>query len=161
MFTLYVWPFLIYFLIFFTVCYIVVEYGQNYFYDEVTPGAGVKVALGALILAVLLTVTRSNFATMFTSDIGPTVLLAIVGSGIFILIFRFQPWHGFGMAMASLLIFAGMSTLVVDSMLAPKSAERIDTTVSTKLPRRSASGSAVPTPTPPPAPASTPAAPKK
>lgn len=161
MLSLYVWPFLIYFLIFFTICYIVVEYGQNYFYDEVTPGVGAKVALGALILAGILTATRLNFATMFTSDIGPTVLLAIVGSGIFILIFRFQPWHGFGLAMASLLIFAGMATLVVDSMLAPKSAQRIDTTVENKLPRRSASGAAVPTPTPPPAPAPTPAAPKK
>ncbi len=55
MLTAYVWPFLIYFVILFVVCYIVVEYGQNYFYDEVTPAAAAKVALGALILAAILT----------------------------------------------------------------------------------------------------------
>jgi hypothetical protein len=143
----YVWPFLIYFVILFTVCYIVVEYGQNYFYDEVTPAVGAKVALGALILAGILTYTRSNFATMFTSDIAPTVFLAIAWSGIFILVFRFQPWHGFGLAMGTLLIFAGMSTLVVDSMLSPKPPGRMDVNVENKPPRRSASGS--PTLTPP------------
>jgi hypothetical protein len=150
MFTLYVWPFLIYFLILFTVCYIVVEYGQNYFYDEVTPAATAKVALGAFILAAILTKTRSNFATMFTSEIASTVFLAIAWSGVFILAYRFQPWHGFGLAMATLLIFAGMSTLVVDSMLAPKSVERYDTTKEYKPLRRPASGITVPSPSPTP-----------
>jgi hypothetical protein len=150
----YVWPFLIYFVILFTVCYIVVEYGQNYFYDEVTPAVAAKVALGAFLLACILTYTRSNFATMFTSDIAPTVFLAIAWAGIFILIFRFQPWHGFGLAMATFLIFAGMSTLVVDSMLSPKPAGRMDVTKENKPVRRSASGS--PTLTPPTTPATPP-----
>ena len=120
MFLGYVWPFLIYFVILFAVCYVVVEYGQNYFYDEVTPAVAAKVAFGAFLLAAILTITRSNFATMFTSDIGSTVLLAIAWAGVFILLYRFQPWHGFGLAMATLLIFAGMSTLAVDSMLSPR-----------------------------------------
>lgn len=144
----YVWPFLIYFVILFTICYIVTEYGQNYLYDEVTPGVAAKVALGALLLAAILTYTRTNFATMFTSDIGKTVGLAIAWSGIFILIFRFHPWHGFGLAMATLLIFAGMSTLVVDSMLSPRPPGRMDTDNQPKTIRRPASG--VPTPLPAP-----------
>ena len=140
----YVWPFLVYYLILFVVCYIVVEYGQNYFYDEVTPGVASKVALGTLILAGILTATRSNFATMFTEGIAPTVLLAIAWVGVFILVYRFQPWHGFGLAIATMLIFAGMSTLVVDSMLSPKPAGRIDTTVETKPIRRPVYGAPAP-----------------
>jgi hypothetical protein len=148
----YVWPFLIYYVILFAVCYIVVEYGQNYFYDEVTPAAAAKVALGALILASILTYTRSSFDSMFTSDIGKTVGLAIAWSGVFILIYRFQPWHGFGLAMATLLIFAGMSTLVVNSMLSPKPPGRMDTNVEYKTIRRPASGVTAPTPTASPTP---------
>ena len=144
----YVWPFLIYYLLMFVISYIVVDYGQYYFYDEVTPGAALKVALGALILAGILTATRSNFATMFTSDIASTVVLAMAWSVVFILIYRFQPWHGFGLAMATLLIFAGMSTLVVDSMLSPKSTQRIDTTKETKVIRGPASGVVLPGPAP-------------
>jgi hypothetical protein len=149
----YVWPFLIYAVILFAVCYIVVEYGQNYFYDEVTPAPFAKVALGTLILAGILTYTRSSFDSMFTSDITKTVFLAIAWSGVFILVFRFQPWHGFGLAMATLLIFAGMSTLVVDSMLSPRPAGRMDTNSETKILRRPASGATAPMPTttPPPA----------
>lgn len=146
----YVWPFLIYFLVLFVVCYIVVEYGQNYFYDEVTPGAGAKVALGAFLLACILTKTRSNFATMFTSDLPSTVFLAIAWSGIFILVYRFQPWHGFALAMGTLMIFAGMTTLVVDSMLSPKPPGRIDTSAPIKTIRRSASGGQSSAPPPPP-----------
>jgi hypothetical protein len=151
----YLWPFLIYYLILFVISYIVVEYGQNYFYDEVTPGAGAKVALGTLILAGILTVTRSNFATMFTENMPSTVILAIAWVGVFILIYRFQPWHGFGLGVATLLIFAGMSTLVVDSMLSPRPAGRIDTAVENKTIRRPAYGPSAPSKV------ETPPAPKK
>jgi hypothetical protein len=132
----YLWPFLIYYVIVFTVSYIVVEYGQSYLYDEVPPGVASKVALGTLILASILTWTRSGFATMFTSDITWTVLLAIAWVGVFILIYRFQPWHGLGLGVATVLLFAGLSSLVVDSMLSPKPAGRIDTTIENKPIRR-------------------------
>src|SRR5689334_15079051 len=62
-----IWTFVIYYLILFAASYVIVEFGQNYFYDEATPGMGYKVALGALIMAAMLTWTRSDFATMFTS----------------------------------------------------------------------------------------------
>jgi hypothetical protein len=118
--------FLIYAVILFVVSYIVVEYGQNYLYSEITQGAPLKVGVGAVILAAMLTWLKPGFATMFTSDIRWTVLLAIVWSGVFILVYRFQPWHGFGLAIATLLIFAGLSTLVVDSLTAARPAGRID-----------------------------------
>ena len=35
-----IWPFLVNYLILFVACYVIAEYGQNYFYDEATPGLG-------------------------------------------------------------------------------------------------------------------------
>ncbi len=149
-------PFAIYYLFLFVISYVIVEYGQNYLYDEVTPGAGLKVALGALILAVTLTWTRSNFATMFTDHFIWTVLQAIVWFAVFVLVFRFQPWHGGGLALATMLIAAGTCTLVVDSMLTPRSTQRINTSKPANKPvRRPAYGNAAPDPkaAPEPAPA--------
>jgi hypothetical protein len=146
----YLWPFLIYYLILFVVNYIVVEYGQNYLYDEVTPGVATKVALGTLLIAGFLTWSRSSFATMFTEQFAPTFFLAIIWVGVYLLIYRFQPWHGLGLAVATLLIFAGMSTLVVDSMLSPRPPGRLDTSIENKPIRRPAYA-------PPPATKATPA----
>ncbi len=147
----YILPFLIYYVILYTVSYIVVEYGQTYLYDEVTPGAAMRVALGTLLIAGFLTWSRSNFATMFTDQIAPTFFLALLWVGAFILIYRFQPWHGFGLGIATLLIFAGMSTLAVDSMLSPRPPGRLDTSVDTRPIRRPMS-SGLPAPKPAPAP---------
>ncbi len=132
----YLWPFLIYYVIVFVVSYIVVEYSQNYLYDEAPPGLASKVALGTLLIAGFLTWSRSNLATMFTEQFAPTFFLAIVWVGVFILIYRFQPWHGFGLGLATMLIFAGMSTLVVNSMLSPRPPGRLDTSVEYKPIRR-------------------------
>lgn len=140
----YLWPFLIYFVVLYVVNYIVVEYGQNYLYDEVTPGTAWKVAIGTSIVAAMLAWTRSNFADMFTSDFRNTFFLAIAWVGVFILIYRFQPWHGFGLAIATMLIFAGMTTIVVDSMLSPKPPGRIDTTIENKTIRRPSYGNQPP-----------------
>ncbi len=146
-----IWSFLIYSLILFAISYIVVEYGQNYLYEEVPKGVAWKSLLGALILGTALTWTHTGFATMFTDDIRWTVLLAIVWTGVFILIYRFQPWHGFGLAMATLLIFAGMSTLVVDSLTVPRPPGRIDVDKPAQKIRRPTTGSLAPNPTEAPA----------
>ncbi len=136
-------PFLIYELILFVACYIIVEYGQKYLYDEAPPSQGLRVALGSLILAALLTKTRSNFATMFTDDIAWTVLQAIVWSGVFILVFRFQPWHGLGFGVATMLVLVGLSTIAVDSLtVRTRSGDRIDTSVPVRPPPRRPSYSA-------------------
>lgn len=111
------WPFLFNWLVLLAVCYAVVEFGQSYFYDETTPGAPLKVALGSAILAAILTWTRTSYDTMLTRDIGKTVVLAIAAFGVFTLIFRFQPWHGFAVGIASVLLVAGFATMGVDSFV--------------------------------------------
>lgn len=150
-----IWTFLISYLVLFVVCYVVVEFGQNFFYDEVTPNSGLKVTLGALILAAMLTWTRSNFATMFTGEFAYTVLQAILWVGVFILVFRFHPWHALGLALATMVLFTGITTIAVDSMLAPKPAGRINVRESNQPLRRPSYG--IPAPASP----GTPSAPAK
>jgi hypothetical protein len=121
------WPFLTYWVILFVACYIVVEFAQNYFYDETTPAVGLKIALGSFILAALLTWTRSSFDTMFTSELPKTVFQAIVWFGVFTLIFRFQPQHAAAIGVAAMILFSGLASLGVDSMM--KSSNRTMATV--------------------------------
>ena len=78
------------------------------------------------------------------SKIGWTVLQAIVWFGVFVLIFRFHPWHGLGIGLAAMLILTALASIAVDSMFAPKTAERIDPRVSTKPIRRPVGPSPIP-----------------
>src|SRR3954447_22813440 len=97
------WPFLIYWLAMYVVSYVAVEIGQDQLYDGSTPNAGLKVAGGSLILAVMLTYFHPTFDAMFTSSFIWTVLQAIVWCGVFILIYPFPPPRlpgGFGGAVA-------------------------------------------------------------
>jgi glucan phosphoethanolaminetransferase (alkaline phosphatase superfamily) len=107
--------FAIYWIVLFATCYIVVEYGQSYLYDEATPAVGLKVLLGSGLLAMMLTWTRSEFYTMFTSELRWTVLLAIVAFGVFVLIFRFQPWHALPIGLITVLLISGTATMAVNS----------------------------------------------
>jgi hypothetical protein len=145
-----VWPFLIYYLALFVACYVLVEYGQYFLYDEATPHFAAKVALGAAILAGLMTWIRPGFATMFTSDITGTVLLGIAWFGVFVLIYRFHPWHGAGIGLAAMVLLSGTIGLVVDSMLTPRSLARIDTSRPAEKPvrRPTFGGPQAPAPTP-------------
>jgi len=118
--------FAVYYLVLFVVCFLVVSQGQDALYDEPTPGFEWKVAFGSLLLALLLTWTRSTFATMFTDDIGKTALQAIAWFAVFVLIFRFHPWHGAGIGLATMLIVTGLASLAVESMFAPKSTQRFE-----------------------------------
>ena len=70
-------PFLIYWLVMFVLSYIAVEVGQDQLYDAVTPMAGLKVAGGSFLLAVLLTKFHPSFESMFTTNIAFTVLQAL------------------------------------------------------------------------------------
>jgi len=114
----FLWPFLIYAVVSFVVSYILVEYGQKYLYDEVTPFPALKVAAGALIMAGMMTWTRSSFDTMFTADLPRTALMALVWATIFVLIYRFQPLHGAAFALATVLLLPGLSSMAVQGMLA-------------------------------------------
>ncbi len=109
-------PFLVYWLILFVACYILVEYGQNYLYDEVTPGMWWKVAVGSLIFAVLLTWRRTSFESLFMTDLPMSALQAIVWFAVFTLLFRFHPPHALAISLVAFLLVSGASTLVINSM---------------------------------------------
>ena len=108
-------PFLFIWVILFAICFAIVEFGQNYLYDETTPSSFLKITLGSAILAAVLTWTRTSYDTMLTRDIGKTIVLAVVAFAVFTLVFRFQPWHGFGIGIVSVLLFAGIATMAVES----------------------------------------------
>lgn len=135
-----IWAFLIYLLTTFVVSYILVEYGQKYLYDEVPPLVGLKVAGGAAIMAATLTWLRPTFDTMFTQTFPHTALMALVWVGVFILIYRFQPWHGAAFALAAVLLLPGLATMAVQGMTGPKVDPRTQFTTPAKPLRK---GSAV------------------
>jgi hypothetical protein len=116
-----IWPLLIYWLVLFVACFVVVEVGHDQLYDEPTPHAGLKVTGGSLLLAILLTALNyynhpASYLTMFTSDIMWTLLQAIVWVGVFILIFQFHPWHGLGIGLATMFMVTGLATMGVESL---------------------------------------------
>jgi hypothetical protein len=118
-----IWALLIYWLVLFVACFVVVEIGHDQLYDEVTPHAGLKVAGGSLLIAILLTALKAydkqaSFQTMFTDNIIWTLLQAIVWAGVFVLIFQFHPWHGLGIGLVTMLLVTGLATMGVESLLA-------------------------------------------
>jgi hypothetical protein len=112
----YILPLLINWLVLFVACYIVVEYGQKYLYEEITKNAWAKVGVGSLILAVVLVWTRSTYDTMFTDRIGYTAIQGVVWFLVFLFVLRFNPWHAAGFGIATMLVVAGMTTMVVQSL---------------------------------------------
>jgi hypothetical protein len=121
---------LVYWLVMFVACFVVVEIGQDQLYDEVTPRAGLKVAAGSLLIAMLLTWLKvkgfaASYDSMFTTNIAWTVLQGVVWFGVFTLIFQFHPWHALGLGIITMLLVSGLATMGVDSVLskpAPTSA---------------------------------------
>ncbi len=146
-----IWPFLLYTFICFVISFVLVEYGQRYLYDEVTPYVGLKVLGGAVVMGALLTWTKSSFDTMFTADLPYTALMAIVWAGIFILAFRFQPVHGALFAVAAVLLLPGLATIAVESVMRPSPNPATVTPGRAKPPRKALGG-------PPPVAAPEPAA---
>jgi hypothetical protein len=113
------WPLFIYWLVMFVTCYTVVEVAQDQLYDEVTPRVGLKVLIGSLILAGLLTWLHPSFDTMFTNNIVWTVLQGIVWFAVFTLIFQFHPPHAAALGILTMLVVPGAATLGVDSIMKP------------------------------------------
>lgn len=146
-----IWAFLIYLLTSFVASYVLVEYGQKYLYDEVPPYVAVKVSIGALVMAGFMTWLRPAFETMFTETVPYTLLMAMAWVGVFVLIYRFQPLHGLGFALAAVLILPGLATMAVQGMTAKRPDPRTQFTTPAK-PLRRGTGSSLP-----PLPASTPA----
>lgn len=126
-------PLLIYWLVLFVVCFVVVEVGQDQLYDEVTPHAGLKVLGGSLVIAAVLTTLRAkglpaSYESMFTTNIIWTVLQGLVWFGVFTLILQFHPWHALGLGLATMLMATGLATMGVESLLTRK----VPTTQSTR-----------------------------
>jgi uncharacterized membrane protein YdcZ (DUF606 family) len=116
-------PLLVYWLVMFVACFVVVEVGQDQLYDQVTPRAGLKVASGSLLLALLLTWLKvrgepASYDSMFTSNFAWTVLQGIVWFGVFTLIFQFHPWHALGLGLVTMVLVSGLATMGVESVLA-------------------------------------------
>ncbi len=119
-----IWALLIYWLVTFVGCFVVVEFGQDQLYDEVTPHVGLKVTGGSLLLALMLTAFKykglpASFDSMFTNNILCTVFQAIVWFGVFTLIFQFHPWHALGLGIATMLMLQGLATMGINSILSP------------------------------------------
>ena len=110
-------PFLIYWLVMFVLSYMAVEIGQDQLYDAVTPMAGLKVAGGSFLLAVMLTKFHPRFESMFTDNIASTAFQALVWIGVFILIYQFHPWHGLAIALPIMLLCSGFASMGVDSVM--------------------------------------------
>ena len=107
-----VWPLLIYWLVLFVACFVLVEIGHDQLYDEVTPRAGLKVAAGSFVLAALLTALRAygfpaSFESMFTTNIGWTLLQGVVWFLVFMFVFQFHPWHAFGLGVVTMILVSG------------------------------------------------------
>jgi hypothetical protein len=146
-----VWPFLIYWLVNFVACFVVVEIAQDQLYDEVTPRVGLKVTCGSAVIAMVLTALRhygvpASFESMFTANIAWTLLQGVVWFGVFTLILQFHPWHALGIGTATMLMVSGLATMGVESILsrpAPNSAAARPF-APTKAVRQSLSPSAAP-----------------
>jgi len=119
----FIWPLLIYWLVIFVACFVVVEVGHDQLYDQVTPRAGLKVATGSLLIALLLTWIKVrgepvSYESMFTTNFAWTVLQGIVWFGVFTLIFQFHPWHALGIGLITMVMVSGLATMGVESVLA-------------------------------------------
>jgi hypothetical protein len=117
-----IWTLLIYWLVLFVACFVVVEIGHDQLYDEGPPHAGLRVAGGSLLIALLLTWLKAaahpaSYESMFTTSIHWTVLQGIVWFGVFCLIFQFHPWHALGLGLVTMLLVTGLATMGVDGVL--------------------------------------------
>ncbi|ODT99078.1 MAG: hypothetical protein ABS79_04940 [Planctomycetes bacterium SCN 63-9] len=118
---LYLVRLLIYWMAIFVSCFAVTEVAQDQLYDEVTPRAGLKISIGALLLAILMVFLPPSYETMFTSDIAWTLLHLIAWFGVFTLIFQFHPPHALGLSIATFFLISGFATMGVESIVRPSS----------------------------------------
>jgi hypothetical protein len=153
--------FLVYWAVAFVGCFTAVEIAQDALYDEVTPRAGLRVSLAASILALMMTYFHPSFETMFTAQIGLTVLQGIVWFAVFMFVLEFHPWHALGIGVLMMCLVAPLATMGVDSMLAPDDQVRRirrGSPAATRPVRGSLSPGGSQVPASPPTPATAPAA---
>lgn len=153
--------FVLYWAVAFAGCLTAAEIAQDALYDEVTPRSGLKSALAALVLGLMMTYFHPSFETMFTTDVGRTVLQGIVWFAVFMFVLQFHPWHALGIGVLIMCLVTPLATMGVDSMLAPDAQTRRvrrGSAVMTEPVRGSLSSGAAPAPAAGAAPAPAPAA---
>ena len=144
--------FLVYWLLIFVVNYIVVEYGQNYLYDEPTPHFAAKVLGGSCGLAVLATILRPSFDTMFTNSIHWTALQAVAWVLVFMLLYEFHPPHALLIGLIAMVTVPGLATMTSESLTRPRVVTAPPSSRPTGPIRRPAAGPTPIAPAPAPAP---------
>lgn len=107
--------FLINWLLLLVISYIVMEYGQYFLYDEVTPYVWAKALGGSFVLAIALTYKPISYLTMFGQDIGWTIGFGVLWFVVFTFVYQFHPPHGAAIGVIALLILAGMAEMAVSS----------------------------------------------
>ncbi|MEW4568120.1 hypothetical protein AB1L88_09655 [Tautonia sp. JC769] len=112
------WMFLIYWLLLFVASFIVTEYGQRYFYDEVTPLAGLKVGASSLAMAAFLTWWDPSSVDMVTTDVAYTAMLAIAGFVLFCLVLQFHASHALLLGPVAVVLVAFTAAMAMDSLKA-------------------------------------------
>ncbi len=141
--------FVLYWAVAFAGCLTVVEIAQDALYDEATPRSGLKSALAALVLGLMMTYYHPSFDTMFTANFGATVLQGIVWFLVFMFVLQFHPWHALGIGVLVMCLVAPLATMGVDSMLRPDEQTRrirSGSAAMTKAVRGSLSSGAAPAP---------------
>jgi hypothetical protein len=108
----------------FIALYIVAEYGQYYLYEGSLPYNALRALGGSLLLAALLTWTRTSFDTMLTSGLGLTVIQGIAWFLVFTFVLQFHPLHGAVLGVATMLLIPGLATMAVDSLRRPVGVDR-------------------------------------
>lgn len=119
--------FLMYWLVLFVGCYVVVEFGQTYYYEEKTPGAALKVAGATLILALLYTryswlqnPPATHVGTwhdqIFTTTAAWLVVVSILAFVLFTLVLQFYPQHAVFLGPLTVLIVGGMAFMAADNI---------------------------------------------
>ena len=96
-----------------------------------------------------MTYFHPSFETMFTANVGMTVLQGIVWFAVFMFVLQFHPWHALGLGVLMMCLVAPLATMGVDSMLAPDDqVQRIrrGTSAATQPVRRSLSPGGAPAP---------------
>lgn len=110
------WTLLIYWLVLFAACWMVMEFGQKHYYDEVTPYGPLKAAGATLALAAGLAWWHPSSIDMLTGEIYGTALLGIAAFVLFVVVLQFHPPHALLLGPAIVILVAIASAMAVESI---------------------------------------------
>jgi hypothetical protein len=116
--------FIVYCFVFFVTSYAVIELFQRQFYDEITPAAGLKVAAGSFLMALMAMWAKPTYDTMFTANLHWTAAQGIAWFLIFTFIYQFHPIHALAVGIATLLLIPGVATMAAESLTRARPVDR-------------------------------------